>query len=75
MRALDFRTPLVLGQEALTGTYGSLTYRLSKPPEAQSQACSFTVAANFDDGDHFTGTYTTFNCALLPSGGLDMHRQ
>jgi len=42
---------------------------------AQPQACSFTVAAEFDDDDHFTGTYTGFNCTLLPSGSLDVHRQ
>jgi hypothetical protein len=42
---------------------------------SQSQACSFTVVANFDGDDRFTGTYTAFNCALPQSGSLDVHRQ
>ena len=42
----------------------------------QSQACSITVGANFDDDDdnHFTGTYTARNCSPLQDGTLDVHR-
>ena len=42
----------------------------------QSQACSITVGANFDEDDdnHFTGTYTARNCLPLHDGTLDVHR-
>jgi hypothetical protein len=42
----------------------------------QSQGCSFTVAAQRDGDDHFTGTYTsTSSCAVLENGTLDVRRQ
>lgn len=42
----------------------------------QPGACSFTVTAMLDnnDEDHFTGTYTPFNCAQPASGSLDVER-
>ena len=58
----------------LSGTAGDPAIALTLFA-AQSQACSFTVVANFDGNDHFTGTYTAFNCTILPSGSLDVHRQ
>src|SRR5262245_33698009 len=42
----------------------------------QPGACSFTVTAMLDnnDEDHFTGTYTPFNCTQPESGSLDVMR-
>ena len=61
---------------SLSGTAGDSSIALTLVA-SQSQACSFTVVANFDDDDdnHFTGTYTAFNCARMQSGGLDVTRQ
>ena len=44
---------------------------------AQPGACSFTVTAMLDnnDEDHFTGTYTPFNCAQPESGSFDVTRR
>jgi hypothetical protein len=58
----------------LSGTAGDPAIALTLSA-AQPQACSFTVVANFDDDDHVTGTYTTFNCTLSQSGSLDVNRQ
>jgi len=43
---------------------------------AQPGACSFTVTAMLDnnDEDHFTGTYSPFNCTQPESGSLDVTR-
>jgi hypothetical protein len=58
----------------LSGTVGdpsiALVLSTSQPP-----ACSFTVAANRDDENHFKGTYASFNCASPQSGSLDVTRQ
>jgi hypothetical protein len=70
-----FQNPTNNSGGNLSGTAGDPEIALTLFA-AQSQACSFTVAANFDDDDdHFTGTYTAFNCALPQSGSLDVHRQ
>jgi hypothetical protein len=69
-----FQNPVNNSGGNLSGTAGDPAIALTLFA-AQSQACSFTVVANFDDNDHFTGTYTAFNCALLPSGSLDVTRQ
>ncbi len=71
-----FSNPTNNNGGTLSGTAGNPAIALTLFA-AQSQACSFTVVANFDDddNDHFTGTYTTFNCTLLQSGSLDVHRQ
>jgi|SwirhirootsSR3_FD_contig_51_1024155_length_6464_multi_4_in_0_out_0_1 hypothetical protein len=69
-----FQTPTNNNGGNLSGTAGDPAIALTLFA-AQSQACSFTVVANFDDDDHVTGTYTAFNCTLLPSGSLDVHRQ
>ena len=58
----------------LSGTVSDDSISLSLV-SAQPQACSFTVAAERDDDDRFTGTYTAFTCALQENGGLDVHRQ
>jgi hypothetical protein len=44
---------------------------------SQADACSFTVEATRDnnDDDHFTGTYTSVNCARPESGTLDVTRR
>jgi hypothetical protein len=44
---------------------------------AQAGTCTFTVEAMRDnnDDDHFTGTYTSMNCAQPESGTLDVNRQ
>ena len=61
---------------------GTLTGTVSDPAItlilafSQSQSCSFTVAANSDDDNHFTGTYATSpGCPLPESGTLDVRRQ
>jgi hypothetical protein len=69
-----FQNPANNSGGTLSGTAGNPAIALTLFA-AQSQACSFTVVANFDGNDHFTGTYTAFNCTILPSGSLDVHRQ
>jgi hypothetical protein len=71
-----FQNPANNSGGNLSGTAGDPEIALTLFA-APSQTCSFTVAANFDedDNDHFTGTYTAFNCTILPSGSLDVHRQ
>lgn len=58
----------------LSGTVGdpsiALILSTSRPP-----ACSFTVAANRDNENHFMGTYTAFNCSSAQGGSLDVNRQ
>ena len=59
----------------LSGTVSddSITMVLSSNP---SPECSFTVAAERDDDDHFTGTYAASSrCTLPQSGSLDVRRQ
>jgi hypothetical protein len=69
-----FSNPANNAVGTLSGTAGNPAIALTLSA-AQAQACSFTVVANFDDDDHVTGTYTTFNCTLSQSGSLDVHRQ
>jgi len=61
---------------------GNLTGSVSDPAislvlaSSQSQSCSFTVAANSDGDNHFTGTYATApGCQRPESGTLDVNRQ
>ena len=58
----------------LSGTVGDPAIALVLT-STRSQACSFTVAANRDDENHFTGTYAAFDCARIESGSLDVTRQ
>jgi len=69
-----FQNPVNNSGGSLSGTAGDPAIALTLFA-AQAPACSFTVVANFDDDDNFTGTYTAFNCTLLSSGSLDVHRQ
>ncbi|HSX78451.1 MAG TPA: hypothetical protein VLQ80_07780 [Candidatus Saccharimonadia bacterium] len=69
-----FQNPVNNAAGTLSGTAGDPAIALTLSA-AQPQACSFTVVANFDDDDHVTGTYTTFNCTLSQSGSLDVNRQ
>ena len=71
-----FQNPANNNGGSLSGTAGNPAIALTLFA-AQSQACSFTVVANFDEDDHghFTGTYTARNCSPLQDGNLDVHRQ
>ena len=71
-----FQNPANNNGGTLSGTAGNPAIALTLFA-AQSQACSFTVVANFDEDDkgHFTGTYTARNCSPLQDGNLDVHRQ
>ena len=69
-----FSNPASNSGGTLSGTAGDPEIALTLFA-SQSQACSFTVVASFDDDDHVTGTYTAFNCTLLQSGSLDINRQ
>jgi hypothetical protein len=71
-----FQNPVNNSGGTLSGTAGDPEIALTLFA-AQSQTCSFTVAANFDDDDddHFTGTYSAFNCTILSNGSLDITRQ
>ena len=69
-----FQNPVNNSGGSLSGNAGDPEIALTLFA-AQSRACSYTVAANFDDDYHFTGTYTAFDCALLPNGSLDITRQ
>ena len=72
----SLRQAILNANAAATGTAGNPDIALTLFA-AQSQACSFTVVANFDEDDHghFTGTYTARNCSPLQDGNLDVHRQ
>ena len=69
-----FPNPANNNDGTLSGTAGDPAIALTLFTE-QSRACSFTVVANFEDDDNFTGTYTAFDCARPQSGSLDIHRQ
>lgn len=58
----------------LSGTVGDPSIALVLTT-TRTQACSYTVAANRDDEDHFTGTYVAFDCTRTESGSLDIARQ
>ena len=71
-----FPNPVNNSGGILSGTAGDPSIALTLSA-SQAQSCSFTVVANFDDDDddHFTGTYTAFNCARTQNGSLDITRQ
>ena len=71
---LTFADPRNNNGGTLSGTVSDPSITMVLSP-SQPQACSFTVAAERDDEDHFTGTYAAFNCASSQSGSLDVNRQ
>jgi hypothetical protein len=71
---ITFADPANNNGGSLSGTVGDPSLALVLTP-ARPQACSFTVAAERDDEDHFTGTYAAFGCTRSESGSLDVNRQ